>query len=316
MRSIAAICFTIATTLFLTGCGDPYREELESRIKSADQRLSQLKTSLDNGSLQNALILKEYGRQVSKSRPEMDKIVDALVKDGTAEGQLYQHLEKRLNDVKTNHKQYGDPQKLIPEAEAIMQASSERVFNKALSDPINVLADLSNGVLPRVGVMSKNEEATFNDVKDFGDAAQLVGNPAYGQWTNRGGSSVWEFVGAYFLLNSIMGRNPVRYDSWNRHRPYSRHQDDNELGAYSGAGYSRSGSANPHGRSTYSKSASTSSKSYSGARKSSTFSKGSGVSYRGNSGSTRTSGYSSKSSSYSGSLRSGSSYSRGTFGGK
>ena len=315
MRSIGAICFAIAVTLVMSACGDPYREELNARIQGAELRLNKLKDSLNQGELRNALILKEYAKQVSKTRPEMSSVIDALAMESTTDGQQYKHLEQRLGDLKKTYKQYGDPEKLLPEADAIMMASTDRVFNKVLSDPINVLADLSNGALPRIGVMSKQEEAEFNDVKNFGDGAQLVGNPAYGQWSNSGGMSVWQFVGAYAIMNTLMNRNPIRYDSWNRHRPYSRHQDDNELGAYSGRGYGRDGRTSQSGRSTYSKSPT---KTYSGARKASGFSKGSGVSYRGDSSSTKTSGFSSKSktSGYSGSLRKGSNYSRGTFGGK
>lgn len=320
MRSAWVICIVMVAALTLSGCGDPYRDELNARIQGAEMRLSELKDSLNSGSLRNGLILKEYAKQVVRVRPEMEAVIDALVKDGTVDGQLYKHLEQRLGDLKKTYKQYGDPEKLLPEADAIMLASTSRIFNKALSDPINVLADLSNGTLPRIDVMSKQDEATFNDVKDFGDASQLVGNPAYGNWSNSGGMSVWQFVGAYAIMNSLMGSRPIHYDSWNRHRPYSRHQDDRELGAYSGSRYGRDGSSSQRGRSTYSKSPTTAGaqKTYSGTSKTSTYGKGSGVSYRGNSAPRKTSSYSSKSrtSGYSGSLRNGSSHSRGTFGGK
>ena len=313
MRSIGAILLIVVTMLMVNGCGDPYKEELNARVQGAEQRLDKLKDSLNSGKMRNALMLREYAKQVRQVRPEMDTVIDALLSEGTADGQQFKHLEQRLQEVKGLSKQYGDPKKLIPEADAIMQASSERVFNKALSDPLNVLADLSNGALPRVGVMSKQDEETFNDVKNFGDASQLVGNPAYGNWTNRGGMSVWEFVGAYAIMNSLMGRNSIGYNSWNRHRPYSRHQDDNELYGYSGG----RGSASQKGRSTYTKSPNAGSqKTFSGSRKSSSFSKGSGVKFRGDSPPVRKSGFSQKKSGYSGSLRSGSSYSRGTFGGK
>lgn len=56
-----------------------------------------------------------------------------------------------------------------------------------------------------------------------------TGNPQYGRWTNRGGSSFWEFYGQYAMMQNLMGwggRTVYRTDyddyrtSQNRGRPY------------------------------------------------------------------------------------------------
>lgn len=46
--------------------------------------------------------------------------------------------------------------------------------------------------------------------------SQYVGNPQYGRWVDRGGSSFWEFYGKYAMLNAIfnMGGRPARYSYW------------------------------------------------------------------------------------------------------
>ena len=59
--------------------------------------------------------------------------------------------------------------------------------------------------------------------------SQFVGNSQYGQWTNRGGSSFWEFYGKYAMMSSLFNlMTPVSrgyYDDYSRNyrntnRPY------------------------------------------------------------------------------------------------
>ncbi len=46
--------------------------------------------------------------------------------------------------------------------------------------------------------------------------SQYVGNPRYGQWRERGGSSFWEFYGKYAMLSTVfnMMSRPARYSYW------------------------------------------------------------------------------------------------------
>jgi len=327
MIRISLLLILFAT---ISACSSPEQEELKHKIDAAEVRIEKLRTHLDEGSLRNSKVLKEYAKQVRKIRPEMNTVIDALEEEGTSKGQQFRYLEQRLAELKRVEEQYGDPARLIPEANGLLIASTDRLFSNVLQDPINVLADLSDGRLPRIGVLTKEEEAAFNDVKQFGDASQLVGNPAYGKWVDQGGSSIWQFVGAYAVMNALMSSSPARYNDWNRYRPYSRHQDDRESYAYSG-GYGYGGRIGRGGgyddydryRSSYKKTPGVGAgeKSYAGTRKNSSYGKSGGVSYRGQQRPVRSSSYSAgsgakKSSGYSGSLRNGSSYSRGTFGGK
>lgn len=47
--------------------------------------------------------------------------------------------------------------------------------------------------------------------------SQYVGNPKYGQWTERNGNSFWEFYGKFAFMNSMfhMFSSPARYGYWN-----------------------------------------------------------------------------------------------------
>jgi len=59
--------------------------------------------------------------------------------------------------------------------------------------------------------------------------SQYVGNPQYGQWSNNGGSSFWEFYGKYAMMSSLFNMmSPINrgsYDDYSRNyrntnRPY------------------------------------------------------------------------------------------------
>ena len=75
-----------------------------------------------------------------------------------------------------------------------------------LTDPINTLADMSDGKLGRVEAMSKEAEMQANGTEESGPGSQLVGNPHYGQWQNNSsGQSVWAWYGPICLLLYPLG---------------------------------------------------------------------------------------------------------------
>ncbi len=297
----------------LSACSDPNRELLNQKVLDAETLVSALGNDLQAGKIRNAVILQEYAKMLRNERPELDRIITNLSREGTKSGQQYQFLKARLSALQKHTAQIGNPAQLLPEADALMLAANPTTYSQSLADPINVLADMSNGTLARVGVVSKRDEASYNDTKDYGRGSQMVGNPAYGQWNNNRGFSFWEFYGMYAMFNAITGSNRIYQRDWNRHRPYSYYQD---------VGVDRYGSSRERSkyRSSYSKSSGVKStaneKRFSGARKSSSLgtgarSRSAGVSQR------KPSSLSAKSSkSYGGSLRSSSTYTRSFRGGK
>jgi hypothetical protein len=308
-RAAYTFMFAIALSsmLLLSACGGGANEILTQKISQADSRLLALQTALEKDQIRNAAILREYANVMAKQTPELRDLVDSLAKEGTVNGRQYQLLVSRLQEVKKLQKQFGNPNELIPETEGIINGADPSVFNDALVDPINALADMSNGKLARIGVVAKNEEKNFNSTKEYGAGSQLIGNPAYGSWYHSGGTSFWQWYGMYAMFSTLTGGNRVYYNDWNRYRPYSYFND---------YGIDHYGSNRYRSRyaSSYQKSSSpgrtrpTTSKTYAGARKGSSYSKGSGV--------TRRMSSSRKASRYSGSLRSSSYSSRSSFGGK
>ncbi|MCP3926851.1 MAG: hypothetical protein GY714_30195 [Desulfobacterales bacterium] len=53
---------------------------------------------------------------------------------------------------------------------------------------------------------------------------QYVGDPKYGKWTNRGGSSFWEFYGQYAMLRTLFGGwySPIGFNDYDYYKRYRR----------------------------------------------------------------------------------------------
>ncbi len=296
--------------LLLSGCSGGSKV-LDENIALATQKLQRLKTTLDNGQLRNAQLIRQYARIVAAARPDLAAITQQLSKDATSAGQPFQWLVGRLADVKKIKAQYGDRNKLLEEVYSITDAADSNNFNNALADSVNVLADMSNGQLARVGTIAKGQESAFNDTKNFGTGAQLVGNPTYGHWSSSGGTSFWEWYGMYAMFSRLSGGQRIYYSSWDRYRPYSYYQDRG-INRY-GSPLIRDKWGSRYG-STYQKSAGRSAARRgfgNRPRQSSSFSKGAGVSRKARPAAAQ------RSRVTTGTLRRSSRYSsRGVFGGK
>ncbi|MFT7560953.1 MAG: hypothetical protein ACI93R_002878 [Flavobacteriales bacterium] len=206
---------------------DAYAVQSLTRVGDAITRLNQ---HLLGGNVRNAKLLKQYAKEVKAIKPEMAELVDLLTLDSTSEGPLFNSLVQRFEDAKDT-KQFvikGDDNDLVvfdDELTAIYNAASPVAYGHMLTDPINVLADMSDGRLGRVEAMSKEASLAKNGSEDLGVGSQMVGNPNYGRWENRSnGTSFWAFYGQYRLLGDLMGRR-VDYGHWSRHRDYSYYND-------------------------------------------------------------------------------------------
>ena len=71
--------------------------------KKADAELSQLGSALDNGSIRNAVLLKEYGALLKKQQPELSNVVDVITLDASRQGALYSGLLQRLKETKSTY---------------------------------------------------------------------------------------------------------------------------------------------------------------------------------------------------------------------
>ncbi|QPL42949.1 CHAD domain-containing protein [Pseudoalteromonas sp. A41-2] len=203
----------------LMGCEskeEQLKQTIQQSIEKAEVELNQLGTALDNGSLRNATLLKQYAKVLTEQQPQLSEIARVISLDATREGAIYSGLKQRLADVKATSliPPYEDT---LHQLDLIRDAAKPSLFQDALTDPINMLADMSNGALARVGAISEAAEG-----ESVGN--QLVGNPNYGQWqTNSSGTSFWVWYGMYRMLGDVFDR--VEYGRWSRNRKYSYYND-------------------------------------------------------------------------------------------
>jgi hypothetical protein len=220
IKLLLIVCFS----LLLSACGDERQDRIDANIQSADYLLNNLGESLDNNNIRNAMLLKEYAKLLSESKPELKPLLTQLSRDATREGPTYQGLVQRLKTLREQPQVLGDIEAQLFESETLIEASDPALYNDALSDPINVIADMSDGQLARVNAISQQQSLQANGAENNGAGSQLVGNPGYGQWqTNNSGMSFWHWYGMYSMFSAIT--NPVRYDRWSSRRDYSYYND-------------------------------------------------------------------------------------------
>ncbi len=207
----------------LAGCGDERLDKIEKYQQLDEQRLSTLKQMLDDGKIRNANLLSQYAQVLAQKQPELAPLVTELARDAKGDGPMFNALSQRITDLKSASN-FVDVDQQLEEAENLYQATDPSLYNDLLSDPVNVIADMSNGALARVNSISREAETLANASEDSGPGSQLVGNPAYGHWQSSGGTSFWAWYGMYSMFSNIM-HGPVYYDRWSSRRGYSYYND-------------------------------------------------------------------------------------------
>jgi len=209
---------------------DKWEKQLYQQSLVSQTKIERLKKHIASGHIQNVVLLKRYAEIVADSNPEVASLAGALAMDATPNGPIIQSLESRLSDAKSDIPKatsygYKVVNKVYQELSSIETAASPDNYGLALSDPINVLADMSEGKLARVDSLSRDASARLNNAEDFGTGSQLVGNPNYGSWqTQSSGGSFWQWYGQYAFFSSMFHRS-IYYSNWGRHRDYSYYND-------------------------------------------------------------------------------------------
>ena len=218
--------------LGLTGCdgGAAVRAQLEDDLVRVEYAIQHLGRELDRGSILNAALLGTYAVRIADAKPDVRPVADALAREGTRDGTLYRSIERRFAGVRDSFPEPGaDTAAYAPAAEELARlaaAADPEEFNRALADPLNVLADLSEGALPRVDAASAAASRAANAAEDLGPGGQLVGNPNYGEWqTGAGGASFWVWYGQFALIRDLLGGPRIGYGAWARGRDYSYYHD-------------------------------------------------------------------------------------------
>ncbi|MEC4728068.1 hypothetical protein HWQ46_21260 [Shewanella sp. D64] len=224
MAAMLIRVLTLTLLLTLVGCGDDRPERIAQFEQLAGKRIDTLGQMLDNGQIRNATLLKQYTNVLLKQQTELAPLLNELAKDATTKGPMYMSLVRRYKEL-SNAQNYVDLDQQLAEAENIYQAADPSLYNDMLSDPLNVVADMSNGALGRVNSISREAAALANGSEDLGAGSQLIGNPGYGSWqTGSNGMSFWAWYGMYSMFSNVM-RGPIGYDRWSSRRNYSYYND-------------------------------------------------------------------------------------------
>ncbi len=214
----------VAASLSLAACGDDRPDKIEKYQQLTEQRLTTLGTMLDEEQVRNANLLKQYSSLLKQQKPDLVPLLDELAKDSSTQGPMYASLKRRLSESQ-NSANFTDLDQQLAEVENLYQATDPSLYNDMLSDPVNVVADMSEGKLARVNAVSREAAALANNAEDFGPGSQLVGNPAYGSWqSGSNGMSFWAWYGMYSMFSNIFHR-PIYYDNWSGRRGYSYYND-------------------------------------------------------------------------------------------
>jgi hypothetical protein len=223
----------LCLSALLAGCSsekDKWQKQLDAQVLSTEVAIDRLKQRIDANHISNTALLKQYANIVKRDRPEVAQLADALAENAKTDGPIISGLEARLADAKSDVPRaissgIEPVQNVYNELSAIETAANPDTYGMMLTDPINVLADMSDGKLARVAAMSRDASARINDADDFGPGSQLVGNPQYGSWqTNSSGGSFWHWYGQYAFFSTLF-RSPIGYGGWSRNRDYSYYND-------------------------------------------------------------------------------------------
>lgn len=215
----------IVTGCLLVSCGSSGKAQLAGALLSTERRLQELEQSLNAGSIRNAGILRQYAKILRAKRPELAALLSELEKESGTSGPVFKDLQSRFRGVKNGTEYFESWTDKVAELKAIQSAAQPAVYNDALSDTVNVIADMSAGELARVNAVSQRAEQQANQSKNYGAGSQYIGNPRYGQWNHGSGGSFWAWYGQYHFFSSMLGGRRYYYNDWAGGRGYSYYHD-------------------------------------------------------------------------------------------
>jgi|TARA_B100000315_G_scaffold259226_1_gene314374 hypothetical protein len=224
-RSWVSLPTIIIASYLLVACSSSGKEQLAGELLSTERRLQELENSLNAGSIRNAAILRQYVKILTEKRPELAPLLTELEKESTSSGPIIKDLQARFKAVKDETEYFESWTDKVAELNTIQTAAQASVYNDALSDTVNVIADMSDGELARVNAVSREAEQQSNKSKTYGAGSQYIGNPRYGHWNHGSGGSFWAWYGQYHFFSSMFGGNRYYYNDWAGNRGYSYYHD-------------------------------------------------------------------------------------------
>ena len=215
----------LAAVLGVAGCGSSGSAQVEGELLSTENRLRQLEEAINGGALRNATLIRQYADILTERRPELAPLLRQLKKEAGTDSPIYKSLKDRFQRAKDGTETFENWTDKVAELQSIQSGADTSVYNDALSDTVNVIADMSDSELARVNAVSQEQEQKLNSSKSYGAGSQYVGNPHYGHWSHGSGGSFWAWYGQYAFFSSMFGRDRYYYNDWAGGRGYSYYHD-------------------------------------------------------------------------------------------
>ncbi len=138
--------------------------------------------------------------QIIRDMPS-DHIFSVILNDMDVEGRPY-HTKSHQSKI-IAEKEPGKPEERLTDWYEVSESLFERHAN-----------DMG------MEIASRGEDGKLQKGASPPGYNNYVGNPKYGRWENRGGSSFWAFYGQYAFMSSMfnMMTYPVRRSYWNDYR--------------------------------------------------------------------------------------------------
>nr|VFJ91422.1 MAG: hypothetical protein BECKH772A_GA0070896_100319 [Candidatus Kentron sp. H]VFJ92481.1 MAG: hypothetical protein BECKH772B_GA0070898_1003010 [Candidatus Kentron sp. H]VFJ99253.1 MAG: hypothetical protein BECKH772C_GA0070978_100309 [Candidatus Kentron sp. H] len=235
--SSLAVAFFAVLALALAGCSNQYAQEAAKKASAVERQLAELGRQIDSEGLANTRLIKTYADELARRNPAFQEIAAQLRKDATTKGPLYQGLRRRLSKVNREPKNKQEFAMAWRELESLSAGADPVIFNDALLDVVNTLADLSQEALPRINVPKNAQTAAVKGGDGQVPGSYLVGNPAYGQWSSdSSGRGFWEWYGMYRMFTDVLGfmgggmgggfhRGPIYHNDWYSRPRHSFYHD-------------------------------------------------------------------------------------------
>lgn len=224
------LSLALSLLFILSACENDYALQVQQSYATVKKNLNTLKDKLYYGELTNAKIVAIYATKLASIKPDFKPIAVAMAKDATEKGALYQGLLRRLSKVNRNPQNKQQFQQASDALKSIDMGAEPIVFNDALIDLINTMAELSDGQLDTVSI-PKDSQAAHARGEAITPGSYLVGNTSYGEYRqDNSGRSIWYWYGQYAFFRSLFGggyynTRPIYYNSWNRRPHYSYYHD-------------------------------------------------------------------------------------------
>jgi len=225
MKKLLILAVLLPMTLGLVACSDPNQKRIEALTSIIEENIRTLESKIKSKDLRNIKILDQYIQKAHQIKPEHKELIDILTIDATVENPNFKQFKERFQKASS----LNSKEEKVAELTSLSNATDSEIYNEMLIDTINVIADLTDGQLPKLESSSSGSKTK--------PGSHLVGNPAYGSWGTQNGQSFWVWYGQYRLFSDLFF-GPHYYHSWYYNRPWSYYHDYGR-GIYGGRNINR-----------------------------------------------------------------------------